>query len=429
MKSLSFIFTLSPSDNLSNSSFFRISSAESRRINQGYYEEVRTLGGSCFPRDTCAFLNNSTEDHLWGDRTCECGDHCVRHGTCCVDSRYSGIEYRSSNHLQESCQKVQNNIITVTMVSQCPSAWQKSYVNGRCISPEGRLEDPLSTVPVTSLTTRTTYRNYFCALCNDDANSILMWDIEAKLSLVDDTSNSVGASVELMERLEYNVEKGSWGVQYVDAETNDQQFRKIKLKFALPTGLKKMVKQCHPRIVSDCSSSLRSSSLRQRCLAYYSPIRARKDGSSVFVDYRNIHCALCNGFRVRPNNVACPKIRSIKKDRPSPDPRRAVRYQHRGRRQRLQGRPSPRPLLQEVQVTGVCHAELRHQKRCLRQIRVNGCKILILYNLQVIPSEEYSPEENHTKVNNLKGCIPFYFAYVYWTSHVSKVNISFNLSC
>ncbi|GIX75081.1 uncharacterized protein CDAR_479381 [Caerostris darwini] len=287
------------------------------RFRSGYYEEVRTLGGSCFPRDTCAFLNNSTEDHLWGDRTCECGDHCVRHGTCCVDSRYSGIEYRSSAHLQETCQKVQNNVITVTMVSQCPSAWQKSYVNGRCVGPEGGLEDPLSTVPVTSLTTRTTYRNYFCALCNDDANSILMWDIEAKLNLVDDTSNSVSASAEVMERLEYNIEKGSWGVQYVDAETNDQQFRKIKLKFALPAGLKKMVKQCHPRMVSDCGSSLRSSSLRQRCLAYYSPIRARKDGSSVFVDYRNIHCALCNGLRVRPNNVACPKIRSIKKDRPS----------------------------------------------------------------------------------------------------------------
>ncbi|GFY58701.1 hypothetical protein TNIN_195311 [Trichonephila inaurata madagascariensis] len=108
------------------------------------YNELQILGGSCYPRDTCCALNETIEDNLWGDRTCECNEHCLRHKTCCIDSKYAGIEHFSQVNSKEMCQKVQTTNIMALMVSNCSEKWQRSNLNEKCVNSQVGLDDPLS---------------------------------------------------------------------------------------------------------------------------------------------------------------------------------------------------------------------------------------------------------------------------------------------
>ncbi|GFT10585.1 uncharacterized protein NPIL_7721 [Nephila pilipes] len=282
------------------------------------YNELQILGGSCYPRDTCCALNETIEDDLWGDRTCECGDHCIRHKTCCIDSKYAGMEYFGIGHSEEMCQKVQTTKIMVFMVSTCSVKWQESSLNEKCINTQIGLDDPLLVVPVTSLISRTTYKNFFCAWCNDDADSTILWDLELKLPPgAGSSSIAIEASESKLQKLKYNGETNSWEVLLLNSETMEEEFQKVKLKFSVPVGLRKIVKQCHPRMVSDCKPSFINSILYYKCLAYYSPIKVLEETSQVPVVYRNVHCALCNGVSVKSSNVSCP-VKSIGKKQKHP---------------------------------------------------------------------------------------------------------------
>ncbi|GBN11622.1 hypothetical protein AVEN_111507-1 [Araneus ventricosus] len=271
----------------------------------GRYDELKWLGNPCYPRDTCQSLKEITDDHLWRNRTCECGEHCVRHQTCCIDSNYFGMNQFVPKRSDDVCQKVQTREFMVYMVSTCLVEWQMSYIYEKCVHPENEVKDPLSQVPATSIASMTSYRNYFCALCNNDADSAVLWDIGVKIRNLNLGTNTTTIRDEIIEKMEYNSGQSTWGYFHVDPQTRKRQFQKLQIKFSVKEELKKFVKPCHPRIISKCRPSYKSTRLRYKCEAYYSPIKGRKQGSEEFLNYRNIHCALCNGLRANIDEFAC----------------------------------------------------------------------------------------------------------------------------
>ncbi|GFY58700.1 uncharacterized protein TNIN_195301 [Trichonephila inaurata madagascariensis] len=116
--------------------------------------------------------------------------------------------------------------------------------------------------------------------------------------------------------MKFNVATNSWEMLVMDPETKLEKFQKVKLKFSVPDDLRKIVKPCHPRLVSDCKPSLRNSILHYKCLAYYSPIKVLKENSQAPVDYRNIHCALCNEVSIKSSKITCLVKTLRKKNRP-----------------------------------------------------------------------------------------------------------------
>ncbi|GFR25599.1 uncharacterized protein TNCT_320941 [Trichonephila clavata] len=281
------------------------------------YNELQILGGSCYPRDTCCTLNETIEDNLWFGRTCECGEHCIRHETCCIDSKYAGIEYFPQVNSIAMCQKVQTTNIIALMVSTCSVRWQESRLNEKCTNPQVGLDDPLSVVPVTSLASRTSYKNFYCAWCNDDADSTILWNFELKLPPgAGSLSNTDGVNNSAPQKMKFNVATNSWEVPVMDQETKEERFQKVKLKFSVPDELRKIVKPCHPRLISDCKPSLRNSILHYKCLAYYSPIKVLKFNSHAPVEYRNIHCALCNEVDIKTSKISCLVKATVKKNKP-----------------------------------------------------------------------------------------------------------------
>ncbi|XP_055946228.1 uncharacterized protein LOC129976607 isoform X1 [Argiope bruennichi] len=272
----------------------------------GRYEELQRLGNPCYPRDTCQSLNKSTDDHLWRNRTCECGEHCVRYKTCCIDSNYFGMEQFAQKRPEEVCQMVQTKDFMVLMVSTCLQEWNKSPIYRKCVHPENDLKDPLSEAPVISTASMTTYRNFFCALCNNDDDSALLWDIEVKMpNNLNLGRNAITPKDNIIERLEYNSAQNSWGFFYIDPQTRKQEFKNVQITFSLKEDLKKFVKPCHEQIISKCSPSYKSTRLLYKCQAYYSPVKGRRQGTEEFFNYRNIHCALCNGLRINLDDFFC----------------------------------------------------------------------------------------------------------------------------
>ncbi|XP_054717985.1 uncharacterized protein LOC129227450 [Uloborus diversus] len=264
------------------------------------YSEVQHFGGSCYPRDSCSGGRTEELDNLWDNYTCECGRQCSYSGTCCVDSPFLSTTQKNSHLSTEKCQKVKLTSRYVLMVSSCSRRWQKkSPTYEKCEKEEDVLNDPMSKLPITSIQTGISYKNYFCAVCNFDSNHVVFWNIA-----VTGTQNRS----HLQDNFQFNSEQNAWGT--VGAQGT---FQRLELNFVVPESLYKLVKPCYPGIISQCPPPIRNSDLQRKCRLYYAPIKIMSGGK--FKMYRNVHCALCNN---KDSNleVACPLSKRRKTQHP-----------------------------------------------------------------------------------------------------------------
>ena len=261
------------------------------------YPEMEYLGGSCYPRDSCEPTRNESDDHLWNSYSCECGEHCIRYATCCSNSPHLGktlyVHYRG-----ETCKKLISVSDPVVMVTRCSERWRNGFeVLTKCEKPEDDAEDPVGMIPVTSLETNVTYKNFFCAVCNHDDRNTYLWNISLYLSAkrtIPMLQNMTQSEKEryLLNNMIYSEEKKSWGLVMND------DFHKLNLQFLVPPNLQKFVKKCYRNMVRTCDPSYaNNSSLQYKCWSYYSPIQIKEEGKYV-KKYRNIHCAMCNNVNM-----------------------------------------------------------------------------------------------------------------------------------
>lgn len=260
------------------------------------FSELDQLGGCCPPCVTCASLKNDTEDHLWGNRNCECGAHCIHHRTCCIDSPYVGESSRAS-HLTETCQKLPTFQNAVIMVNKCSGRWRQGhFVREKCESLELYSEDPVMVAPVTSLASNVTYTNSFCALCNyEDQDSLAVWNIRLELPKKGRSSDvSSATKQDFFENPVYDKKTKSWGL------VEDDVFHGLKMLHKLPPALRKIVKKCYPGMNSKCDPlQSHSYNMQFKCMSYYDPIKITTDHEDAGEAYHhNMYCAMCNSVNI-----------------------------------------------------------------------------------------------------------------------------------
>lgn len=267
------------------------------------YSEIEYLGGSCYPNDSCISSRNEDEDHLWGNHTCECAEHCIRYSTCCADSPHYGKVLRIENR-GEVCKKLPNTADAVIAVSRCSDRWHYGFhIREKCETPEMDIEDPFTATPVTSRKSNVTYKNYFCALCNYDSRDVHLWNISLGLK-TKQTVPSLSNVTEnyLMTKMSYNSEQKSWGIVV------DNAFYMLKSQFKVPASLMKFVKKCYPSVISKCDASHANNfEFQYKCMSYYAPIQIKQNGTSI-KKYRNIHCAMCNNVNVTDSDMNICKL-------------------------------------------------------------------------------------------------------------------------
>ncbi|XP_066941803.1 uncharacterized protein [Macrobrachium rosenbergii] len=119
---------------------------------------------------SCQQRNNSV-DFLG---ICECHDDCVKYSTCCYDAD----AYEKTN-MKRSLER-SRCIYESRMIVKCSDRWKDGEIQELCerASPLSfsQSKEPLLHLPVRSKKTNTTYPNYYCAICNYDAEEITVWE-------------------------------------------------------------------------------------------------------------------------------------------------------------------------------------------------------------------------------------------------------------
>ncbi|KAH6921836.1 hypothetical protein HPB50_005381 [Hyalomma asiaticum] len=107
---------------------------------------------------------------------CSCAHNCVVYGDCCWDVTLPTTP--GAQMAKASCVEVRVSPakkIHVSMVTGCLTTWPKDSVRSACERPES-YGDTFHIIPATGAT-GITYRNGFCALCNNDITNATFWNV------------------------------------------------------------------------------------------------------------------------------------------------------------------------------------------------------------------------------------------------------------
>jgi G protein-coupled receptor Mth (Methuselah protein) len=138
----------------------------------------------CESRDQCANVSDRSPS-IYNDETsirsrnCFCDTHCEQYGDCCQSSsRSTGFECVDYLAPTFNNKMLPFHRLSAWMRTQCLPIYFGSAVDRLCRNVDNRTFDdhPFLFVPATSPSTNITYRNYYCAYCNnDDHDRIQLW--------------------------------------------------------------------------------------------------------------------------------------------------------------------------------------------------------------------------------------------------------------
>ena len=145
-----------------------------------------SINEQCFIRDTCT---NSTsmspsiynDEYFIQSRNCFCDSVCEEYGDCCYyhsqSKKYECVDFLLPTISDED---IPSSRLFVWMRTECLSIYVGSKVDTQCRNLNNELfnANPILFIPVTSSQTNITYRNYYCAYCNNDADEkfIRSWE-------------------------------------------------------------------------------------------------------------------------------------------------------------------------------------------------------------------------------------------------------------
>jgi hypothetical protein len=178
-------------------------------------------------------------------------------------------------------------------MSSCPADWYDPSTRHRCEHPDSTYQDPLFDVPVTSYGANITYRNWHCALCNNDLDAGTT-DIWSVYFICGDGWLNVGKD-EKISHLAYSIATSSW---VLNMSTRPELLcidrKPTTLVYnchvgVLPTkSARTVLRKCNTSIVGTCPKDWTDGYVRSRCGDYTS---YRCLGDTV---YRNRYCVSCN---------------------------------------------------------------------------------------------------------------------------------------
>lgn len=185
--------------------------------------------------------------------TCSCAPNCRAYRDCCWNVPYREL---SEDELpNSSCVEVQIGSSWkkfIYMVTGCPRVWPDDAVREKCEMAD-TFNDTFYLIPATSMQ-HVTYRNGFCALCNDDIVNATFWN-----------TTSIGAT----DRVR---------VVLPDIVENQPPLH---------------LRPCTEETLNDNCTQAVPGWASRRCKTYYAPVHDAEDPLGQV--YRNVYCAICNG--------------------------------------------------------------------------------------------------------------------------------------
>ena len=255
--------------------------------------DLQNINLTC-AEDSC---DNEAIDSL-SSRTCHCGKQCVQLGTCCIDSYYTSVPQPK---LKPSCRKVYGGFTSIKntyyLIDKCPST--DSVWSSLCHAEWNGDDDVQKLVPVTSLLTFISYKNYYCFKCHEANDEFLYWTVNImsnydpnKISEFDARRSSKRIS------LTYDKDRDTWMAIY-DEKIG---YFPVSISLQIPSEISLMVHVCEPDLISNCSEKWSDEEVRDKCQSYMALKEVYRNGSSS-LKYKNIHCALCNFESL--NDISC----------------------------------------------------------------------------------------------------------------------------
>ncbi|GIX92026.1 SMB domain-containing protein [Caerostris extrusa] len=199
---------------------------------------------------------------------------CARYRACCFDAEFRSTV--SILKLRETERCIVNYAHeSAYMVDTCGPRYAKDSL---CTSNATDHDDPLLMIPVTSTVTGTTYRNFFCALCNEDtdAEHLEPWNLRVA---------SWGLEVERssLAQLKYNKAIKAWTLVEGNSSVT------VYPTAMVPDSLRSTVVRCRGGLVDRCAHRWSDADVEARCNSYMSLVKDKKG-----LLYRNPYCAICN---------------------------------------------------------------------------------------------------------------------------------------
>ncbi|GFU80934.1 uncharacterized protein TNCV_1276811 [Trichonephila clavipes] len=217
-------------------------------------DDLKEMGAHCAYLDTCdAFFRNS--DGL-GSYTCDCKRICAEYNTCCVDSEFRNATLIPSSRTEDECLPVYGRRdLSAYMIDKCKNKDIPS--ESLCESSAEENNDPFLMIPVTSSVTGKTYKNYFCAVCNENTHEdqLVFWNI----NLIGRTER-INNSSSVPDML-YDTTLKSWVVLEEDGSSTNVSI-KIEPDFDLN------VRKCKA-MITICPKEWKDVSVKEKCEGNY----------------------------------------------------------------------------------------------------------------------------------------------------------------
>lgn len=243
------------------------------------YTDLEALGVSCPNRDKCqGYMNNLS----YTERSCECDFACNTYNDCCIDA----LRRRSSNINGMKCIHYGiNNNTGVYAISNCSSSWSGPIqLRQKCEGPDD-FRDPLNAAPVVSVPQGVTYRNRYCAECNN-ANTQNLKSFQLKLAC---GNLNFLSEAQILADLVYSQALHSWGINRLNSFGNATNFIACDIIFDVPDYLNRSIRFCRSDLISSCPPSWTRQVIRRACDEYMAVVYDHDKTA-----YRNPHCAICN---------------------------------------------------------------------------------------------------------------------------------------
>lgn len=267
-------------------------------------EQISTLEQKCpnYKRCSAEDVNNSTDLTSSCCLPCSCDENtCSVLNNCCPDLEVTNNGPGSQNSLQQSCMPtytslekmlgISNVRLGVLMVKDCLPGKSST----KCSSPDQLIIEEI--IPVSSRVSGVTYRNKFCAECNNITSDVMLpWKSYvtcSELSVMKADDLLFPASVQKMYKYTAEAGKQDCGFDFLPP-----------VNFTLPLPLCFL----NETLVSSCPAGYTDIDVVNTCRDLYLPYIKTFNGTSVF--YQNYFCSICYENSAGDAQI-CPKQTKI----------------------------------------------------------------------------------------------------------------------
>lgn len=270
------------------------------------YSEVEKFGNSCPRLDSCTYQRSTGRRQLVSvkESNCACDYLCSEYGDCCIDAPGIEMDFTATRNILKCFELKQFG--GVYMKDFCPPSYEgPEDVKLLCESTKlGDQTDPLGSMPVTDSLTGLTYKNYYCSMCNDKTDNIVLWTPRLECPLLTLFNGSKNITNDYVFQ-NLATDGQNWGL-FLDGENGSLFFHDCDIDPVMPMVLESKIRLCKPNLVSECSPSWEDDDVQMMCQSYMGAKYVHGgDG------YKNIHCAICNNVNVTHLSCQSAELRGI----------------------------------------------------------------------------------------------------------------------